>query len=695
MQPLAVLLVATTVLAGPSPCAWGKLLDSREAVAQATTDRQVSLSSGETFPGETVTLPITLESQGDENSVAFSIAFDAARFTSPDLAPGTDAEAGNAVLSVNREREADGLIGVNLTLPPGETFDPGTRKIVDLTLTTLSDAETGPSAVAFGDTPVTREVLNALAQNLDAGYQDGQLEVVKTTPKKWQFGTGGAVVSSPTIDANGRVVIGSRDGKLYAVKPDGTQSWSVDLGSSIESSPTIAEDGSIYVGAESGDLVALKSSGEVQWRFSTGAAVSSTPAIGIDGTVYVGSEDGKLYAVDPTGTKQWSFSTGGAIKSSVAIGLNEVLYFGSNDGKLYAVNTDGSRIWDVTIGSAVNSSPAVGPNGTVYVGAQDWKIYAIDPDGTMKWSHQTGGEIHSSPAVGANGRIYVGSKDQKVYALGSDGTVQWAFESDGTIDRSSPAVGSGGAVYVGSGDGRLYAVTPDGQLKWLFDTGDAVQSSPVIADNGAVYFGSGDNALYAVESNASGLADGAWPMFHRDRGHKGLSSLAFTPGDLTGTVYQDGNANGVEDEGEAGVSGVTVFLDDNDNGSLDSGETSVETRSDDPDTSPDEEGSYRFSDIEPGDYIVREVVPSDFEQTAPDPSQDDAHRVTLDPGGEVTDLDFGIKEIVKERRITAGDGEVFSGQTVTISVEMTAQGDEAGLGFSLGFDPARFSNPPG
>src|SRR3989304_5683026 len=44
--------------------------------------------------------------------------------------------------------------------------------------------------------------------------------------QKWAFATTGSVYySSPSIGSDGTIYVGSRDNKLYAIKPDGTQKW--------------------------------------------------------------------------------------------------------------------------------------------------------------------------------------------------------------------------------------------------------------------------------------------------------------------------------------------------------------------------------------------------------------------------------------------------------------------------------------
>jgi hypothetical protein len=51
------------------------------------------------------------------------------------------------------------------------------------------------------------------------------------------------------------------------------------------------------VGSDDGKLFAINPDGTEKWTFSTGDTVRSSPAIGFDGTIYVGSYDGRLYAI--------------------------------------------------------------------------------------------------------------------------------------------------------------------------------------------------------------------------------------------------------------------------------------------------------------------------------------------------------------------------------------------------------------
>ena len=89
------------------------------------------------------------------------------------------------------------------------------------------------------------------------------------------------------------------------------------------------------------------------------------------------------------------------------------------------------------------------------------------------------------------------------------------------------------------------------------------------------------------------------------------------PGSIQGTKWLDANGDGIRDDSEPGVAGITIYLDANMNGELDADERFVVTQDDDPSTDFDEAGSYRFDDLPSQQYTVREVLPADMEQTFP------------------------------------------------------------------------------
>ncbi len=92
---------------------------------------------------------------------------------------------------------------------------------------------------------------------------------------------------------------------------------------------------------------------------------------------------------------------------------------------------------------------------------------------------------------------------------------------------------------------------------------------------------------------------------------------------------------------ERGLAGVTIYLDLNNNGVRDPGEPSTVTATDNPATTVDETGTYSFSGLSAGTYVVREIVPTGLYQTFP--TEDGSYTVTLSLsfGALAENIDFG------------------------------------------------------
>jgi len=316
---------------------------------------------------------------------------------------------------------------------------------------------------------------------------------------KWAFGTGDDVVASPTVGPDGTIYVGSTDGRLYAVNPNGTEKWAFQTGSDIWGSVTIGPDGTLYFGSGDGYIYALTPDGKEIWRFAMEEGTFSTPALGADGTLYVGSLDKNLYAINPDGTRKWAFPTGGTISSSPAVGADGSIYTGSADNFFYALNPDGSLQWSFDAGDWIDS-PTLAADGTIYVGAVNQTLYAFRPDGAVAWTFRARGAVWGSVALGADGTLYFGSAGNRVYALNPDGSTKWEFVTENWVN-ATPVVGPDGTIYVGSGDQRLYAIDPQGNQKWAFTASDPLFSSPAIGPDGTLYLGTWtgwDHNLYAV-----------------------------------------------------------------------------------------------------------------------------------------------------------------------------------------------------
>jgi hypothetical protein len=131
--------------------------------------------------------------------------------------------------------------------------------------------------------------------------------------------------------------------------------------------------------------------------------------------------------------------------------------------------------------------------------------------------------------------------------------------------------------------------------------------------------------------------------------------------------------------GTLGLGGVTVYLDLNDNGVLDADEPTQITRFDNPDTPDvDEAGQYQFSDLNPGDYTVRQVVPVGWAQFFPGNGQ---YELSLKAGDIAQNIDF-FNTLTTDLQVDTVSTNVlaFDGQQLTVTGDVSAEVSNQGSG---------------
>ncbi|GIW75101.1 MAG: hypothetical protein KatS3mg104_0164 [Phycisphaerae bacterium] len=159
-----------------------------------------------------------------------------------------------------------------------------------------------------------------------------------------------------------------------------------------------------------------------------------------------------------------------------------------------------------------------------------------------------------------------------------------------------------------------------------------------------------------------------------------------TVGSISGIYFGDNDGNGVMDVGESGQSGKRIYIDTDNDGVRDAGESYFDTLSD---------GSYSFSNLTPGTYIVRrDGLPAGYRFSTP---VDQYFEIALTAGEDSTGNNFGTtsKSTIGGYFFMDDDGDgVFdsgesglSGRTMYIDAntnnaydtgEATAQSDSTG-----------------
>lgn len=135
--------------------------------------RTLTIANGTAVQGVPVTVPVTLQSQGNENALGFSLQFDPAVLKYAGVIKGS--AASSATMDVNSNQVAAGTVGVLLALPAGNNFSSGAQEIAKVSFIALVSATN--NSVSFADAPVLRAISDPLANELSANYSSGTLTI--------------------------------------------------------------------------------------------------------------------------------------------------------------------------------------------------------------------------------------------------------------------------------------------------------------------------------------------------------------------------------------------------------------------------------------------------------------------------------------------------------------------------------------
>jgi len=243
---------------------------------------------------------------------------------------------------------------------------------------------------------------------------------------RWRLRADGDVDGAPTVAPDGTIYV-TGGPYLLAVSPAGEVRWRFRArGPFLLSSPALDSDGTLYIGSVDDHVYAVAPYGRMRWEFRTGHDVSSSPVIGDDGTIYVGSDDDHVYALTRDGEERWRADLDGYVRAPVALGRRgDVIaaVYGPHPRVVSLDARTGEERWyfPVTVSDSpelgVASGPLVDADGNIFFGAQDDFLYGLSPDGQMRWIHQAGADIDSAPVLREDGTLLVGCDDGYLYAI--------------------------------------------------------------------------------------------------------------------------------------------------------------------------------------------------------------------------------------------------------------------------------------
>ena len=193
--------------------------------------RSIWAGSAKAVPGQTVPIPVTLQAQGDENAIGFTLTFDPTQLAYRDagLADGLS----GVTLQVNARQTGQGRLGIVLGRSVGQTFAADAAVLVQVRFTVLGKGGT-TAAVGFGDAPVLREVVNATADSLIVDYRSGGVRILQAGNLTGQLQSAGRPM---------QWTLSGQAGETYRVEVSSDLvHWSVLTNQTIGAGPVLVVD---------------------------------------------------------------------------------------------------------------------------------------------------------------------------------------------------------------------------------------------------------------------------------------------------------------------------------------------------------------------------------------------------------------------------------------------------------------------
>ena len=339
-----------------------------------------------------------------------------------------------------------------------------------------------------------------------------------TNDTLWVSNNIGAVLSSSTVVAEGKVFVNCEDSLKALNEHTGNMLWSTPIESATELGSWLSpsyHDGKVFISGLKAYCIDA-TNGSTIWEYGLPSPACNGGTMVAGGKVFAGDWDGHHYYCwdEETGEKLRDFTVSGYAQG-VAGYVDGKVYFTSwvygdaHAGHVYCIDADtGEEIWHQNnIPQNCCGSPTIS-NGIVYVTTfnfyGDGGIYALNAsDGSILWN-QTMQRTDSTPVV-AYGNVYVcggcvGYSDVQTYCFNAtNGELMWnTTASDGIGGWTCSVAVADGKVFVGKpgeffGYAGTYALDAfTGNVIWSYPEGG---SSPAVADG--MVFTIGGGKVYA------------------------------------------------------------------------------------------------------------------------------------------------------------------------------------------------------
>ena len=188
---------------------------------------------------------------------------------------------------------------------------------------------------------------------------------------------------TPTVHPDGSIWVGTLDPAkgLVRISAAGviTDEFILPSDETVSASPAILQNGTVIIGTRQGTVYAMDEFGDILWAATLGGEILRGLSVG-HGLVAVGSTDFNLYALDVyTGTVLWSRDVAGPIEAPPTMDGDGIIFVGPISGEIRSYYPDGT-LKDQVAQGVFHGPLTVGGDGSLY-GTIDWSVWGRDRGG--------------------------------------------------------------------------------------------------------------------------------------------------------------------------------------------------------------------------------------------------------------------------------------------------------------------------
>jgi len=299
-------------------------------------------------------------------------------------------------------------------------------------------------------------------------------------------------VQQPMAICDGRVILPSRDGSLYAIDPLAkTVLWERRVGHFGDRYSDVCVRGTeIYLGTLTGEVTAIAgTTGRSRWISKLRGSILAAPACSPDGQwVVVATTGGTVHLLkNEDGSQVASFSTDNEILAKPVF-WKDLLIVGSTDNHLYGYSLKEQKVkFREEMGSDIVLNPVLAGD-ELFGSSVDGSIWCVDLKASAKkWSSHLG-RTPSTPAVVSPSGVHVGTPTGHIVTLdrGTGETLWDVAAGNGSVVG---LIHDGTRLLLALNSGKVAAVSLDKHMiSWEYQADMPLLTSPLLSED-VLYIG--------------------------------------------------------------------------------------------------------------------------------------------------------------------------------------------------------------